>query len=94
MGAHGAIAAILTAAPQACVDLWHAVERGDLDRALDLHKKLLPLWDAMWGPNLPASVKAAMRMQGRDGGLPRAPMPEVSEEKAKEIEAALAGLGG
>ncbi len=92
LGAHGAIAAILTAAPKACVDLWDAVERGDQERALQMHKRLLPLWDAMWGPNLPATVKAAMRMQGRNGGLPRAPMPASSEEQARKIEAALTGF--
>ncbi len=92
LGAHGAIAAILTAVPQACVDLWKAVEQGDHARALDLHKRLLPLWDAMWGPNLPASVKTAMRMQGRDGGLPRAPMPASSEQVTRRIEDALASF--
>ncbi len=92
LGAHGAIAAILTAVPKACVDLWKAVEEGDHARALDLHKRLLPLWDAMWGPNLPASVKTAMRMQGRDGGLPRAPMPASSEQVTRRIEDALASF--
>lgn len=92
LGAHGAIAAILTAVPQACVDLWHAVKQDEHARALDLHKRLLPLWDAMWGPNLPASVKTAMRIQGRDGGVPRAPMQGNSEEVIRRIEAALASL--
>ena len=92
LGAHGAIAAILTAVPQACVELWNAVERGDHAKALDLHKRLLQLWDAMWGPNLPASVKTAMRIQGRDGGVPRAPMQGNSEEVTRRIERALASF--
>ncbi len=92
LGAHGAIAAILTAAPKACVELWSAVEQGDHARALDLHKRILPFWDALWGPNLPATVKTAMRMQGRDGGVPRAPMPDTPEDKKRLIEASLKGL--
>ena len=46
LGAHGAIAAILTAAPVQCVQLWDAVQRGDHAAALDLHKRLLRLWNA------------------------------------------------
>ncbi|MGY3420812.1 4-hydroxy-tetrahydrodipicolinate synthase [Bradyrhizobium sp. F1.13.4] len=45
LGAHGSIAAILTAAPHASVALWDAVKAGDHPRALDLHKKLLTLWE-------------------------------------------------
>ena len=42
LGAHGAIAAILTAAPRLCVQLWDAVQAGDGKQALALHEKLLP----------------------------------------------------
>ena len=45
LGAKGAIAAILAAAPRACVDLWDAVQAGDHTRALDLHHRLLPLME-------------------------------------------------
>jgi len=92
LGAHGAIAAILAAVPDVCVDLWKAVERGDHVRALRLHKRLLPLWDAIDGPNLPANVKTAMRLQGRNGGVPRAPMPASSQEQTQRIEAALSNV--
>jgi 4-hydroxy-tetrahydrodipicolinate synthase len=43
LGAHGSIAAILTAAPHACVQLWDAVQAGDHRLALDLHRRLLVL---------------------------------------------------
>ena len=70
IGAHGAIAAILTAAPQSCVQLWDAVQRGDHAAALDLHKKLLRLWNAIAGDNLPANVKFAMELQGPPRRIP------------------------
>ena len=73
LGAHGAIAAILTAAPSALVALWDAVAAGDHAGALDLHGRLLALWNAMLGDNLPAAVKAALDCQGIAGGLPRRP---------------------
>ena len=69
------MAAILSAAPAACVALWDAVARGDHACALDLHGRLLALWNAIAGDNLPACVKYAQSLQQCPAGLPRAPMP-------------------
>ena len=92
LGAHGAIAAILTAAPRACINVWDAVQAGDHETALDLHKRLLPLWNAMFDDNLPANTKYAQSLQGCPAGSPRAPMPPASEEQQRKIRAALEGL--
>ena len=92
LGAHGAVAAILTAAPRACVILWDAVEAGDHPAALDLHLRLLALWNAMIDDNLPAAVKAALDFQGLAGGLPRRPMPAASNSQRNSIAAALKEL--
>ena len=88
IGSHGAIAAILSAAPEWSVALWEAVLLGQHDKALALHKKLLRLWNAIDAPNLPANVRTAMRLQGRNGGLPRPPMPRSSPEQEARIAAA------
>jgi 4-hydroxy-tetrahydrodipicolinate synthase len=93
LGAHGAIAAILTAAPKASVDLWNAVEAGDQATALDLHQRLLPLWNAIFDDNLPANTKYAQSLQGCNAGYPRAPMPPSSLEQQAKIKTALEGLG-
>jgi 4-hydroxy-tetrahydrodipicolinate synthase len=93
LGAQGSIAAILTAAPRASVELWNAVKAGDHKRALDLHRKLLPLWNAIVGDNLPACTKAAQILQGCEAGQPRAPMPPASPRRQDAIAAALRGLG-
>ena len=92
LGAHGSIAAILAAAPRACVELWDAVRRGDHAGAHDLHRCLLPLWNAMVGDNLPACTKYAQILQGCPGGHPRAPMPAASAAQQQAIRATLAGL--
>ena len=85
LGAHGAIAAILTAVPEACLRLWEAVQAGDYDEALRLHQQLFELWLVLSGSNLPARVKAAMRLQGRVSGLPRSPMPAPTKSEEAEI---------
>jgi 4-hydroxy-tetrahydrodipicolinate synthase len=92
LGAHGSIAAILAAAPRACVELWDAVRRGDHAGAHDLHRRLLPLWNAMVGDNLPACTKYAQIRQGCPAGHPRAPMPTAAPAQQRAITAALDGL--
>ena len=93
LGAHGTIAALPTAAPGPCVALWDAVQRGDHGRAHDLHRRLLRLWNALVGDNLPACVKHAQTLQGCPAGQPRAPMPSASTEQRRAIAAALEALG-
>ena len=93
LGAHGAIAAILTAAPTLCMELWEAVQSGNHTEALHLHEKLLAVWNAINGDNLPATVRCCMELQDRPAGLPRAPMPPASEEQAANIAEALRAGG-
>ncbi len=93
LGADGAIAAILTAAPKLAMQLWEAVEKEDHASALDCHKKLLRIWNAIQGDHLPANVKAAMELQGRPAGYPRSPMPRSTPPRVAAIRAALVGAG-
>lgn len=92
LGSDGAVAAILSAAPEACVALWNAVRAGDDARALALHKNLLRLWNAIDAPNLPANVRAAMRAQNREGGVPRPPMPASSPQQEEKVRAAMSAM--
>lgn len=94
LGAHGSIAAILSAAPRPSVDLWDAVAAGDHGRAHDLHLKLLRLWNALMPhDNLPASTKFAQSVQGCPSGLARQPMAMPDAPHQERIRKALAGLG-
>jgi 4-hydroxy-tetrahydrodipicolinate synthase len=93
LGAHGSIAAILTAVPGLCVQLWDAVQAGDHKQALALHENLLPVWNAIAHDNLPANVKHCLALQGRPAGLPRPPMPATSESQAGPIRQALIRAG-
>ncbi|UYN95987.1 MAG: dihydrodipicolinate synthase family protein [Enhydrobacter sp.] len=92
LGSQGTIAALPAAAPAACAALWNAVQTGDHARALELHKRLLRLWNTMVGDNLPACVKHALKLQGCDTGLPRAPMPAATPAQQSAIAVALKHL--
>lgn len=93
LGAHGAIAAILSAAPESCVKLWQQAEAGDHAAALASHHNLLRIWNAIMDDNLPANVKTALALQGRPAGMPRRPMPQSSPAQTQAIQAALLTAG-
>ena len=90
LGARGAIAALLSAAPERCVTLWDAVCQGRHEEAMAQHRWLLHLWNALEGDNLPANVKTALELQGRPAGRPRAPMQSSSADQRAAIGEALA----
>jgi len=93
LGAHGAIAAMLSAVPGLYLEMWDAVQRGNQARCRALHEKLLPIWNAIFTDNLPANVKYCMELQGRRAGLPRPPMPPTREERKPLIQTALKSAG-
>ena len=93
LGARGSIAAILTAAPHASVELWDAARSGDMETGLDLHERLMPVWDAVGQDNMPSLVKHAQALQGVPAGKARRPTSPASEAQKRAIEAALAPLG-
>ena len=93
LGAHGAIAAILAAAPGPSVALWEAAAAGQLDKAVDLHERILRLWNAINGHNLPACTKYAQTLQKIPAGLPRKPMTMPDASQQSIIRSALDGLG-
>ena len=92
LGAHGAVAAILTAVPKTSVELWDAVRAGNHQKALQLHEQLLPIWNAISGANLPANVKFTMELQGRIAGRPRSPMPVTTVDQEQAIRQAVGSL--
>ncbi|MEM6620724.1 MAG: dihydrodipicolinate synthase family protein [Pseudomonadota bacterium] len=93
LGAIGAIAAILTAAPGPSVKLWDAVGAGDWQTARDLHERLMPLWDAIGQDNMPSLCKYAQQLQGVDAGVARKPTSPATEDQKQAVRAALTGLG-
>jgi 4-hydroxy-tetrahydrodipicolinate synthase len=89
----GSIAAILTAAPMLCVELWSTVQAGDHATGRELREKLLPIWNTIFADNLPANTRYCMELQGRDGGVPRPPMPLSTDAQKGPIREAMAAAG-
>lgn len=92
LGAPGAIAAILTAAPGPSVRLWNAVQEGDWGTGHDLHERLMPLWDAIGQDNMPSLCKYAQGLQGLDAGVARKPTSPATDAQKAAVREALRGL--
>ena len=93
LGAPGAIAAILTAAPGPSVQLWNAVLDQQWEQARNLHELLMPLWDAIGLDNMPSLCKYAQKLQGVDAGYARRPTSPATEPQQADVRAALQNLG-
>ncbi|HEX4214101.1 MAG TPA: dihydrodipicolinate synthase family protein [Candidatus Dormibacteraeota bacterium] len=89
LGAHGAVAGILSVAPGLSVKLWDACQAQDLTTALDLHERLLPVWRVLDRPDMTTRLKCAINLQGRAVGYPRRPLQPAGPGLRDEIRAAL-----
>ena len=92
LAAHGAISQILSAVPGPCVKLWNLVRSGDHVRALELHGRLLKMWNTIAGDNRLAVTKYTMSLQGVPVGNPRAPLTPASAAQRQAAARALAEL--
>ncbi|WP_180899682.1 dihydrodipicolinate synthase family protein [Martelella soudanensis] len=89
VGAVGSVSGAAAVMPQHCLELWDAVQAGDLPRARRLNQAITDVSNQITTLNWPAGVKAAINLQGRKVGKCRAPFYDVSEEQRERIAAAL-----
>jgi 4-hydroxy-tetrahydrodipicolinate synthase len=87
VGGQGMISVTANVAPKDLAAMWDTFAAGDIQRARDLHYKLLPLHDAMFLETNPIPVKTALALMGRcsdEMRLPLCPMEEGNLEKLKK----------
>ncbi len=92
LGAQGGILAVANVAPQGYKKILACFQDGNLDEARRLQLALNPLALAVTSKYGVPGLKAVLRLQGKTAGYPRAPLLEVSDEVAKELEGLLEGL--
>jgi len=88
-GARGGILAVGCCAPKICLEIYRAVQAGEVDRAAGLQEKLTPLARAVTKTYGIGGLKAAMEIAGYVGGDVRAPLRLPSEEAIAEIRTLL-----
>jgi 4-hydroxy-tetrahydrodipicolinate synthase len=65
---------------------------GNTDKAREIEKQLMPLFDVLFITANPTPVKAALNMIGFNVGIPRLPLIEATEEEKIKIENVLKAL--
>ncbi len=93
MGARGAILAVACVAPEACVELYHAVRAGDHPKALDLQRRLAPLGNLVTAELGIPGLKAAVELAGFAAGAPRPPLAPAGDDARRRIAAAMRASG-
>src|SRR2546423_2807948 len=88
-GARGGILAVGCCAPKICLEIYRAVQAGEVDRAAGLQEKLTPLARAVTKTYGIGGLKTAMGMGGYVGGHVRAPLRRPSDTAITEIRTLL-----
>jgi 4-hydroxy-tetrahydrodipicolinate synthase len=70
-----------------------AFRAGDLERALALHQRLLPLFDALFIETNPIPVKAALALRGQVGEEIRLPLLPLTEPNRERLQVVMKELG-
>ena len=84
-GCHGAVLALASLVPAACVELRDLVLASRLEDARRLQRRLMPLARLVGGTYGVAGLKAALDAAGYEGGLPRPPLRRVPDEVAAQL---------
>jgi 4-hydroxy-tetrahydrodipicolinate synthase len=94
LGGHGTANVAGNVIPEEMAELsrpWRGFE--DVTNSRELYFRYLPLLQAIYGVSNPVPVKAAMELLGLPAGHTRHPLPQMSPEKVRELEALLIELG-
>ncbi|MBC8204554.1 4-hydroxy-tetrahydrodipicolinate synthase [bacterium] len=92
VGGEGVVSVASNVAPGFMSDMLDAWDDGNIEEALTIHRKLLPLFKALFRETSPSPVKAAMEMMGLCSAEVRLPLAPVREETKKALEKALRDL--
>lgn len=92
-GAAGWCTAAPCLRPQPCLDLFTAMEAGELNRAQQIYESLRPLLEFIVAGGLPTTVKAGLDILGTNVGDPRAPLLPLDEADRTTLSDLLGSTG-
>lgn len=98
LGAEGAVSVVSNIAPRLTVDVWRAAEAGQLHHARMLHRRFLPLAEALFSEPNPVPAKTALAILAGDSQPPwaeatvRPPLTQMSETGAARLRTLLLEL--
>jgi 4-hydroxy-tetrahydrodipicolinate synthase len=92
-GGHGCISVTANVAPRLCAQMHLAWQAGDVQKAMAIQTRLLPLHDAMFAESNPGPVKYAASLLGFGTATCRLPLAPVADATAAKIRAAMVEVG-
>ncbi len=93
MGGHGVISTTSNVAPSEMASLVRAFRAGDVQRARDVHYRLLPLFDALFVETNPIPVKAAVALRGLVRDEIRLPLTKLTAPSRERLQFVMKELG-
>ena len=93
VGAQGAVSVVANIIPQEVHEMVFNFLEGDVDKAEELHYRILPLCKAMFIETNPIPLKTAMRMMRRLNGEFRLPLCVMEKENEPKLKKALKNYG-
>lgn len=91
-GGDGCISVTANVAPRLCADMHAAWRARDIDGAIALQDRLLPLHDSMFVESNPGPVKYAAHLLGFGSGTVRLPLAPIGEAAAARVREAMRAL--
>lgn len=88
-GSDGFMGVGAAVAPQICRGIYDSFKAGKMDEALAYHRKLCKIMEAVFAGAFPATLKAAMELQGYACGLPRKPAAAIDMDTRRKLQNAL-----
>ena len=92
-GGAGCISVTANISPRLCADLHKAWQARDLDSAMALQDRLMPLHMAMFCETSPGPVKYAASLLGKCSDEARLPVCEISEASKQQVKQAMVDVG-
>ena len=86
VGGHGVVSVAAHLVGSEIKDMINLFKKGELNKAIDLNKKLLKIFKAMFITTNPIPVKEALNIVGMKVGDPRSPLISLSAEKKNELK--------
>lgn len=93
LGGKGVISVAANIAPKLMKEMYTAFKEGNVEKARELHYKLMPLFSVLFIDTNPIPVKKAMNLMGLAAGKPRMPLVELDDAKTEKLKEVLTSLG-
>lgn len=93
IGGKGVISVTANIAPRLNAELVRAWENGNIERAREIHYKMLPLATSLFLETNPIPVKAGVSVLGRCRNVVRKPLTAATDDTMKRLRKVIADLG-